>query len=288
MTLLWGGVLAAGILLALSPWLWPATGEKRPAVSTAVGGRMTQLLREAGLARVTPLALVVVAVLLAVVVAASVFLLTAVLPLALVALAGAAVAPYWWVRARRDRMRKNRRSLWPDVCDLLVASVRAGMSLPDAVASLAESAPLALRPNFRGFARDLAASGHFDSAILALKNNLADPVADRVVETLRMARQVGGTELSTVLRALSASVRSDAAIRAEVDARQSWIRGAAVLGAAAPWVILALLALRPEGAAAYATAEGMVLIVGGAVVSVVAFRIMLRIGRLPEARRWAR
>ena len=30
MTLLWGGVLAAGILLALSPWLWPATGEKRP------------------------------------------------------------------------------------------------------------------------------------------------------------------------------------------------------------------------------------------------------------------
>ncbi|WJL95891.1 type II secretion system F family protein [Microbacterium sp. ET2] len=287
MTLLWGGVLAAGILLALSPWLWPATDEKRPA-STAEGGRTTQLLREAGFARGTPLALAVVAVLLAVVVAASAFLVTTVLPLALAAFAGTAIAPYWWVRARRDRLRKTRRSLWPDVCDLLVASVRAGMSLPDAVASLAESAPLALRPNFRGFARDLAASGHFDSAMLALKDSLADPVADRVIETLRMARQVGGTELTTVLRALSASVRSDAAIRAEVDARQSWIRGAAVLGAAAPWVILSLLALRPEGAAAYATAEGMILIVGGAVVSVIAFRIMLRIGRLPEARRWAR
>ncbi|NYF17261.1 tight adherence protein B [Microbacterium sp. AK009] len=287
MTLLWGGVLAAGILLALSPWLWPATGERRPAAA-AKGSRMTELLREAGFARVTPLALALAAVLLAVVVAATAFLVTTVLPLALVAFAGAAIAPYWWVRGRRDRLRKTRRSLWPDVCDLLVASVRAGMSLPDAAASLADSAPLALRPSFRGFARDLAASGHFDSAMLALKDRLADPVADRVIETLRMARQVGGTELTTVLRALSASVRSDAAIRAEIDARQSWIRGAAVLGVAAPWIILALLALRPEGAAAYATAEGMVLIVGGAVVSVIAFRIMLRIGRLPEARRWAR
>ena len=63
-----------------------------------------------------------------------------------------------------------------------------------------------------------------------------------------MARQVGGTELTPVLRALAASVRADASLRAEVESRQSWIRGAAVLGVAAPWVILALLALRPEGA----------------------------------------
>jgi len=59
-----------------------------------------------------------------------------------------------------------------------------------------------------------------------------------------------------------------------------------VLGVVAPWVILALLALRPEGARAYGSPEGVVLVLVGAVVSVVAFRIMLRIGRLPEPRRW--
>jgi tight adherence protein B len=59
-----------------------------------------------------------------------------------------------------------------------------------------------------------------------------------------------------------------------------------VLGVAAPWVILALLALRPEGARAYASPEGMVLILAGAGVSFVAFRVMLRLGRLPEPRRW--
>ena len=33
-------------------------------------------------------------------------------------------------------------------------------------------------------------------------------------------------------------------------------------------------------------AGGIWLIIGGAIVSVIAFRIMIRIGRLPEPRRW--
>jgi len=161
-----------------------------------------------------------------------------------------------------------------------------GLSLPDAVASLADSAPPAIRPAFAVFARDLRATGRFETSLDRLKDTLADPIADRIIETLRMARQVGGTELTGVLRALSASVRADAALRGEVEARQSWIRGAAVLGAIAPWVILALLAMRPEGRDAYASPEGMLVIVVGAVVSVIAYRIMLRIGRLPEPARW--
>jgi len=176
--------------------------------------------------------------------------------------------------------------VWPDVCDLLVAAIRVGLSLPDAVASLAESAPPAVRPAFAVFARDLQQTGRFESSLDRLKATLADPIADRIVETLRMARQVGGTELTGVLRALSASVRADAALRGEVEARQSWIRGAAVLGAVAPWVILALLAMRPEGRDAYGSTEGVLVILVGAVVSVIAFRVMLRIGRLPEPERW--
>ena len=169
---------------------------------------------------------------------------------------------------------------------MIVAAVRAGQSLPDAVANLAGTAPEPLRPAFAGFARDLAASGHFDSSALRLKNVLADPVADRIVETLRMAREVGGTELTTVLRALSVSVRADAALRGEVEARQSWIRGAAILGAIAPWVIVALLSLRPEGARAYSSPQGVALVVLGGIASIVAFRLMLRIGKLPVPRRW--
>ncbi len=283
MTVVLGAMLAAGLLLALSPWLWPAH-RRRPA--SARTGRLQRLAEDAGLAGVAPRTVLAACVGLGILAAAIGWLATGVLPLAAVAAVAAASAPIGWLRARRLRLRRSRRALWPDVCDLLIASVRAGMALPDAVASLSSSAPAPLRPAFEGFARDLAASGHFDSSAARLKLVLADPVADRIVETLRMTRQVGGTELTSVLRALGASVRADAALRAEVEARQSWVRGAAVLGVVAPWVILTLLALRPEGAQAYASPEGAVLVLGGAVVSLVAFRIMLRIGRLPEQRRW--
>ncbi|MEJ1155778.1 type II secretion system F family protein [Microbacterium marmarense] len=283
MTFVWGAVLAAGWLLVLSPWMWPATGESVPSLG---GQRLSRLLEDAGLARVAPALIVMVAIALAAVVAATAWLTTQVLALAAVALVVGAVAPFAWLRARRGSLVRSRRALWSDICDLLIASVRAGMSLPDAVASLAHSAPNELRPAFSGFQRDIMASGHFDSSAASLKVALADPAADRIVETLRMARQVGGTELTSVLRALADSVRADAALRAEVEARQSWIRGAAVLGVTAPWVILILLASRPEGQSAYGSAEGMVLIVAGAAVCFAAYRAMIGIGRLPEPRRW--
>lgn len=283
MTFVWGALLAAGILLVLSPWVWPAREPRREAMPP---GRTARLLESAGLTQVPPAGVVVAAICCAVVLAAIAWLLTHVTALAAVAAVVGAITPVAWLRSRRARLIRSRRALWPDICDLLIASVRAGMSLPDAVSGLAESAPAPLRPPFSAFARDVAASGHFDSSAQRLKAALADPVGDRIVETLRMARQVGGTELTPVLRALAASVRADAALRSEVESRQSWIRGAAVLGVAAPWVILALLTMRPEGADAYSSPEGVVLIVVGAAVSFVAYRIMLRIGRLPEPRRW--
>lgn len=284
MTLLVGALLAAGLVLAASPWLWPAA-ERAPRPPQT--GPATRLLREAGF-RSDARVLVVAVIAGAIVTGAIAWLVTGTGAFALVLAVAGAAAPIVFLRSRRHRLLRLRRGLWPDVCDLLIASIRVGMPLPDAVAALEEAAPGPLRPAFAVFARDLHATGRFDAAAVTLKEALADPVGDRIVETLRMAREVGGTELSTVLRALSSAVRAEAALRAEVEARQSWIRGAAVLGAIAPWVILVLLLLRPEGAEAYTSPEGVALILGGAAVSVVAFRVMLRIGRLPEPRRWFR
>jgi tight adherence protein B len=283
MTALLGATLAAGLLLCVSPWMWPwhERSERVPSRS-----RIGRLAGEAGLSAVPPRTVVVAMIAAALGAASVVWLLTGLLVLAVLAALAGAWSPVLLLRARRLRLRKIRRQLWPDVCDLLVASIRVGLSLPDAVATLSESAPAVLRPAFAVFARDLSATGRFESSLDRLKDALADPIADRIVETLRMARQVGGTELTSVLRALSSSVRADAALRGEVEARQSWIRGAAVLGAVAPWAILGLLVMRPEGAAAYGTPEGVMVICGGAAVSIIAYRVMIRIGRLPEPGRW--
>ncbi|WP_298741598.1 type II secretion system F family protein [uncultured Microbacterium sp.] len=284
MTIFWGAMLAAGVLLVASPWLWPArSGAKR---ASAAEGKLARMLQEAGYAHAPAARPVVISLACAVVAASVSVLVTGLAAVALVAATAGAAAPFAWLRQRARRLRASRRALWSDVCDLLIASARAGMSLPDAVSALADSGPPSLRPAFARFAGDMAASGHFDSSALRLKATLADPVADRIVETLRMARQVGGSELTAVLRALSTSVRADATLRAEVEARQSWVRGAAIVGVVAPWIVLGLLALRPEGAQAYGSPAGVVVILVGAVVSVFAYRLTLRVGRLPEPQRW--
>ncbi len=283
MIAVWGGMLAAGILLMLSPWLWPAGFGTR---SLGRSSRLRRLLDAAGYAHAPAGRLLVGAIGSAAVAASAAWIVAAIPAVVSVAAVFGAAAPLVWLRSRARRLARSRRALWPDVCELLVAAVRAGMPLPEAVGSLASTAPEQLRPVFARFRADLSASGHFDSAVLRAKAALGDPVGDRIVETLRMARQVGGTELTTVLRALATSVRADAALRGEVEARQSWVRGAAAVGVAAPWIVLALLATRPEGARAYASPEGAVLVIAGAAVSVIAYQLMMRLGRLPEPRRW--
>ena len=83
--------------------------------------------------------------------------------------------------------------------------------------------PAELRPAFARFGAAYRASGRFGECLDALKDDLADPVGDRVCETLRVAREVGGSDLGTVLRTLSELLRSDARTRSEFETRQGWV-----------------------------------------------------------------
>ena len=187
-------------------------------------------------------------------------------------------------RARR-RLAQARRA-WPDLVDHLVAGIRSGLPLAEALVSLAEIGPEATRRGFRRFDRALRARGSLDDGLSALCEELADPVADRVAASIRVARDVGGTQLPGILRGLSRALRQEAAARGEAEARQSWVVAAARLGVAAPWAVLLVLSTRPEVASVYASPGGSVLVLAGFVVTVVAYRLMLGLGRLPEERRW--
>ena len=286
MSVVLGLLFGIGALLVVSPSMWPATGEpRRPApAAELVRARLVQ----AGLERVSVTTFVVVTLILA---AAAVVLTFALAPVAALAVAAGLVTlalPAVLVAARARSRRKATRVVWPDVVDHLVSAVRSGLALPDSVVTLARAGPALTREAFAEFEAEYRATGNFSLCLTGLKSRLADPVADRIVETLRMSREVGGSELTAVLRNLAAYLRQEAAIRSEVEARQSWVMNAARLGVAAPWIVLLLLTSRPEAAAAYNTAAGGALVVGGLAVSVVAYRIMVAIGRIPEERRWFR
>ncbi len=289
MSLVLGAVFGLGVLLVLSPLLWPARGE-RPARQGRAGDAIRDALALAGLGAVPLPVVVIVCGAIATLGGALAQAVFQIPVLTLVAtVLGAALVPAL-VNARAQRRRIANRTVWPDVVDHLVASVRAGMSLPDSVAALGELGPAPTRAAFAEFDADYRRNGNFSVCIDRLKAALADPTADRILETLRMAREVGGSDVTAVLRGLAGYLylREDAALRAEVVARQSWIRNAARLGVAAPWLLLLVLASRPETLEAYDSAAGSTLIVVGVAVTLVAYRAMTALGRLPEERRWFR
>ena len=285
LTVVFGLLLGLGWVLIISPFVWPSAALVGMR-SVPAAGVLRRRLAQAGLGSVSLSAFAVVSGLGGLAVAALSFALVPVAVIALIAGVAVIALPLAMVQWRTRSRHRAARVLWPDIVDHLVSAVRSGLALPDSVVTLAHTGPAPTREAFAEFEQDYRATGNFGISVNALKDRLADPVADRILETLRMSREVGGSELTTVLRNLASYLRQEAAIRSEVEARQSWVLNAARLGVAAPWIILVLLATRPEAAAAYNTVGGVLLIVGGLVVTLVAYRLMLALGRFPEERRW--
>jgi tight adherence protein B len=243
------------------------------------------LVKAAGLPNVTSGTVYTTMGIAALVTGSIVLIITSIPIVALMGAAGATFIPIFSLK-RRVRVRsKALRTSWPDAVDSLASSVRAGMSLPEAVADLSKNGPASLRYAFAHFCNYYRSTGSFSQALNALQERLGDPVADRVISALRIAYEVGGTDLGQVLRTLSALLRSDAITRGDIEARQSWTISAARMSIAAPWLTLAMLCTRPDAVAAFRTGQGAVVLLGAAAVSFIAYRIMLRIGALPTQSR---
>lgn len=274
-----GLLLGVGLLL-----VWMAFTVPRGA-----RGPRRSLLRErldaAGLVTTSPSTVVAASVAAGVVVLVAVLLVSRTPPVALVFAVLAGYTPYAWVGARLRQRRHELAEVWPDAVDNLASAVRAGLSLPDALSALGERGPEPLREPFRSFTRDYQSSGRFGDSLDTLKARLADPVGDRVVEGLRVAREVGGGDLGRLLRTMSAQLREEARTRAELVSRQSWAVNGARMAVAAPWLVLLLMSFQPEVIGRYSSPAGTLVLAIGALTCLVAYRAMLRIGRLPVERR---
>ena len=169
-----------------------------------------------------------------------------------------------------------------EALDGVVSGLRAGLGVGESLAGLAEHGPDAMRAPFARFADRLRATGRLDPALDGLKREMADPVADRVAEAMRLASRLGGHDLAGMMEALSRSLRMENRARGELLARQSWTVNGARVAAAAPWAVLALLSTRPRTVEAFSTSAGTFVLLGGLAATAVAYALMARLGRLPS------
>ncbi len=277
-----GLLFGTGILLI---WRSGPRAPRRSAAASSWLQRRRQLLRQAGIDGVGPAQLTAAQILCAVIAAVVVLVLTSAATVAACFAVFGFFLPLTLVKRMHRRRQTALRELWPEAIDNLASAVRAGMSLPEGLSGLSVRGPGELRGPFGRFGAAYRATGRFDVCLDSLKDDLADPVGDRVCETVRVAREVGGSDLGTVLRTLSELLRAEARTRAELETRQGWVVNAARLAVAAPWLVLLLLGTESSTLHAFDSPTGGLLLGIGAAVCVVAYRIMLRIGRLPEERR---
>ncbi|MCW2710657.1 MAG: Bacterial type secretion system protein domain protein [Marmoricola sp.] len=274
-----GLLFGVGLILVWSAF-W-ASQPRRPARTS----RLPPLLGSAGLGEVSVAGFMVVCAVCALVATTVVLVASRTLPVALVFGAMGGYLPVAVLKGRARRRQREFAEVWPEAVDNLASAVRAGMSLPEALGALSERGPEPLRGAFAGFALDYQVTGRFADSLDRLKERLADPVGDRVVESLRVAREVGGGDLGRLLRSLSGFLRDDARTRSELQARQAWTVNGARLAVAAPWLVLLMMCFQPEVIQRYSTASGVVVLAGGAALCAIAYRAMVRIGRLPTERR---
>jgi tight adherence protein B len=277
-----GLLLGLGLLLVWSAFVLPPRDPRPDAVRRS---RLRDQLARAGMPSVTPAMLLCASAVVALLAFVAVYAVSRTAPVAGMFGLLAGYGPFALVAGRARRRQRELAEVWPEAVDHLASGVRAGLSLAEAVSGLSDRGPESLRPAFARFAREYQMSGRFEECLDRLKEHLADPVGDRVVEGLRVAREVGGGDLGRLLRGLSGHLRDDARTRSELEARQSWAVNGARLAVASPWLVLLLMCFQPEVIARYSSTAGVVVLGVGAALCLLAYRVMLRIGRLPIERR---
>ena len=191
-------------------------------------------------------------------------------------------------RPSRQRKLKVSANVWSDVVDDLLAGVRAGMSLPQAVGQLGDTGPLELREYFNNAAMAYNQHGDFNRSMIQLSQKINQPTCDKFVSALVMAHQLGGTDLGRLLSTLSDSLRVESSIKGEIVARQSWTVNGARLAIAAPWLTVVVLSARPDARMFYFSGQGIRLMAFCLAVSVFAYLCMQKIARLPQEPRLLR
>lgn len=185
--------------------------------------------------------------------------------------------------ARKRSLRQAAvQEAWPDGLRDILSSIRSGASLPRAVESMALFGPAPLRDAFQGFgvyARSLGVV----PALEMIKDDLADPASDRILEILILAHERGGSAVPEILSDLAEAATRDVWTSEQVrtEALEQKINSRVVF--ILPWIVLVAITARPGPFREfYATGTGIAIVAIGGVLSLLGILIASKLGSQPD------
>lgn len=210
-----------------------------------------------------------------------VYALTGLVVISLVPSLVVATLPKAYFARKRSQRLARVQEAWPDGLRDLLSSVRSGASLPSAIENLASFGPEPLREAFQGFdvySRSLGVV----PALEMVKDDIADPTADRVLEVLILAYGRGGTVVPEILADLAEATTKDLWTLEQVrtEALEQKINSRVVF--VLPWIVLIAMTAR-SGAFRdfYSSTAGLIVVAIGGVMSLVGVAVASRLGSQP-------
>jgi tight adherence protein B len=186
---------------------------------------------------------------------------------------------------REENLIVERASSLPEIIDLIISGLQAGMSITETLANLGKIGPTCVRDIFIQFEINLRADGSIQSELNLLKDEFKDPLADQLFETLIYASKFGGRNAIKILHELSEFVAADISLRSEILARFGWVKNSAALASIAPWLLYLILRTQENARIAYSQPIGQLFMVIGFAFTVIAYLWMQKIASLPKAKR---
>ena len=186
---------------------------------------------------------------------------------------------------RAESLKIERARSLPEIIDLIISGLQAGMSITETLANLGRVGPTCVKLLFEQFEINLRNNGNLYTEISILKEEFQDPLADQLFETLIYASKFGGRNAIKILHELSEFVASDISLRSEILARFGWVKNSAALASIAPWLLFLILRTQENARVAYSQPIGQIIMILGFLFTVTAFIWMQKIATLPKAKR---
>jgi tight adherence protein B len=207
-------------------------------------------------------------------------------PLVALAPAGAvAFLPRAYFSRRRQQRLRLVQQAWPDGLRDLLASISAGRSLSQALNTLAASGPAPLRDAFARFPTLSRMLGTVP-ALEVVKEELADPTSDRVLEVLILAHERGGQIVRHILEDLVVVTTRDLKVMEQIQTEGLEIKINARAVLILPWLVLVALTIsRGPFRNFYQSSAGLGVVFIGAGLSVVGYLLVTRLGRTTTEQR---
>lgn len=193
----------------------------------------------------------------------------------------AGAAPRLVFARRRVRRMRGLQEAWPDGLRDLSAAISTGSSLHQAVVDLAGNGPGPLRQAFASYPR-LAPVLGVVNALEVVKEELADPTSDRIIEVLVLAHEQGGRILGDVLRDLTEATTRDvrAVEQMTTESLEQRINARAVF--VLPWLVLLVLTIQDGPFREfYRSGGGLLVVTVGLGLSAVGLAVVSRLSRDP-------